>query len=136
MINIWRDKTSADDLLEKANHSHLEYYQATEFTLRRLFQLTKQQQAASYTISFANQILRTNEDNSNINNILMQLREDSIHSPCIDDNDDTIVPGPWTTSKHVPEGTRISNELNPNQKIIWNLADDFFDKIVQRRTTC
>jgi hypothetical protein len=128
MINIWRDKTSADDFLERANYSHLEYYQATEFALRRLFQPTEQQQAASYTISFVNQILRSNEDNSNI---LMQLRADIIHSPCIDDNNDSIVPGPWTTSNDVPDGTRISNKLNPNQKIIWNVADDYFDKMTK-----
>lgn len=36
-MNILRDKTSVDDLLERANHSHLEYYQAAEFALRRLF---------------------------------------------------------------------------------------------------
>lgn len=65
-----------------------------------------------------NQILRSNEDNSNISNILMQLRADIIHPPCIDDNDDTILPGAWTTSKNVPEGTKLSDQLNPNQKII------------------
>jgi hypothetical protein len=128
-INILRDKASADDLLERANHSHLEYYQATEFALRRLFQPTEQQKAAPYTISSANQLLRSNEDNSNINNILVQLRADIIHPPCIDDNDVTIVPGPWTTTKDVPEGTRLSDKLNPNQKIIWNMANYYFDKL-------
>jgi hypothetical protein len=53
----------------------------------------------------------------------MQLRVDIIHPPCIDDNDDTIVPSPWTTSKDVPKGTRLSDKLIPNQKIIFNLAN-------------
>ena len=32
-INILCDPTAADDLLERANHTHLEYYQATAFAL-------------------------------------------------------------------------------------------------------
>lgn len=46
-IYILRDQTSADDLLERASHSNFEYYQATEFALRRLFQPTEQQQAVT-----------------------------------------------------------------------------------------
>ncbi|KAI9565127.1 hypothetical protein GHT06_008898 [Daphnia sinensis] len=82
-------------------------------------------------MSSANQILRSNEDNSNISNILMQLRADIIHPSCIDDNDDTILPGPWTTNKNVSEGTRLSDQLNQNQKIIWNLVNDYFDKLIK-----
>lgn len=44
----------------------------------------------------ANQMLRSDEENANISNILIQLRAYNyeltiIHPPCVDGNDDTII---------------------------------------------
>ena len=42
----------------------------------------------------------------------MQLRADIIHQPFIADNDDTIIPGAWTTRKNVPCSRENSLTLN------------------------
>jgi hypothetical protein len=77
-INILRERASADDLLERANHSHLEYNQAA-LALRRLFQPPEHQRATPQTPTSANHMLRSDNDDNNIHGILARLRADIIH---------------------------------------------------------
>ncbi len=127
-INILRERASADDLLERANHSHLEYYQATALALRSLFQPQEHQRATPQTPTSANNMLRSDNDDSNLHGILARLRADIIHPPYTDGNDDTVVPGLWTINQHLSQGRRLSDKLNVSQKAIWNLANAYFEK--------
>lgn len=102
-IELLRGQAATDDLLERANHTSLEYYQATEFALRRIFNSDGVNQPASPLQLSKNQcVLRSPTDASNMAGLLTQLKGD-IHHPQSEDHN--------------------------SQKQVWTLVSNYFEEV-------
>ncbi len=133
-MNILRDKTVADELLLRADHTHLEYYQATQFNLEKIYEPDEHQRTTNpIENEQAKNTFRDHKDSTHMKAILTQLKGDVIHEPSEDGDDDTIIPGPWKTLKPVPPGQRLSDQLNHTQRKIWNKVTNYFQQLVESR---
>ena len=88
-IDLLRDRTAADDLLQRSNHNTIEYYQATQFALQCIFSTAKTDRERPHQRNELSQIRKIICHPSiaiNMAAILQELKTDVLHPPSEDDN--------------------------------------------------
>ena len=131
-IDLLRDRTAADDLLQRSNHNTIDYYQATQFALQRIFSTAETDRERPHQRNELSQIRTIICHPSiaiNMAAILQELKTDVLHPPCEDDNEDTIIKAPIAKSIPVTNEPRLSDRLNTSQRKIWQTTTNYFQKL-------
>ncbi len=134
-IDILRDRAAADDILQRTNHSHLEYYENTNITLRKIFEpaVLKRRVQSSLTKNSARELLQYEEKTMNIEKILAGLKADTTNLQSYDNSDDAILPIHWRSTIKLPQGKKMSDQLNSSQKNIWVEATEYLKEVKEYR---
>ena len=131
-ITILRNAAGVDDLLERSDHSSLEYYQATKFVLTKIFENPKLKSCSTYVSKEgAKNILGFQSETKNLIELLQKLKEDLINQENIQDPKDNVqisYPSQSCTTRS-EKLQHISSQMNCEQREICNLITAYFQSL-------
>ena len=128
-IDILRNKSAADDLLNQPTHCNEEYYQATKMALERLFQPTVSKNCHTHTLSFANVLVQPSARANELAGTVALMKTDAAYQEPEEPNDFNNTQKPYGETTTAEARPSLADKLNNQQRRIWTTVNTYFTQL-------
>jgi hypothetical protein len=128
-IDIFRNKSAAEDLHNRPNHCNEEYYQATKMALERLFEPTLPKNCHTHTLSLAKLLVQPSARVNELAGTVALMKTDAAYQELKEPYDDNNTYKPYGHTTTAEGRPGLADKLHNQQRRTWTTVNTYFTQL-------